>query len=117
MRSQETEGGADHPPPLLSPQGTFSLIIEAWNAESPTEYTGRFLPVSPSRVRGTAFALERMNSFLDRQPKQPGEPPGHEEEVGHRRGLVPGRALRRAERAALLLPRLLRRVLLRRRLR
>lgn len=22
-------------------QGTFSLIIEAWNAESPTEYTGR----------------------------------------------------------------------------
>lgn len=31
---------------LLFSQGTFSLIIEAWNAESPTEYTGSFLSVS-----------------------------------------------------------------------
>ena len=33
-------------------QGTFSLIIEAWNAESPTEYTGRWCCVVPTLVVG-----------------------------------------------------------------
>lgn len=59
---------------LLFSQGTFSLIIEAWNAESPTEYTGRFLPVSPSRMRGTdsllndwiLFSTDNQNNLVSR---------------------------------------------------
>ncbi|MEQ2190725.1 hypothetical protein XENOCAPTIV_007196, partial [Xenoophorus captivus] len=35
--------------------GTFSLIIEAWNAESPTEYTGRLFPEKKSKTRNLGF--------------------------------------------------------------
>lgn len=35
---------------VFPPKGTFSLIIEAWNAESPTEYTGKFLSCPSSLI-------------------------------------------------------------------